>query len=131
MKDLVALANTPGPTGYLVIGLQENGDIYNSPFRNSGLDDESKLRSLVVKRVAEPVSFELAEVEVMNQEEKKIISHISYSPVVVKPHVISHYTTKRGHQIQNFIPIRKRTSVNPANKYDIVFLIHLIFLLVY
>lgn len=36
-----------------------------------------------------------------------------------KPHVIKEYVTPKGKQIPMFIPIRKSTSINAANKYDL------------
>ena len=122
LKDLVALANTPGMNGFLIIGISSDGIVNDSPFSNSGLRDQSDLYNLVVKRVDEPVYFELQQVPYNDNDNVKVITVIKVPPSLSKPHVIRRYVTSRGNEIQNFIPIRKGTSINSANKYDLEYM---------
>ena len=124
LKDLVALANTPGIEGYLIIGISSDGNVNDSPFSISGLRDQSDLYNLVVKRVDEPVYFELYQEQYNDNGNAKIITVIKVPPSLSKPHIIRRYVTPSGNEIQNFIPIRKGTSINSANKYDLEYMIY-------
>ncbi|MDD8018872.1 MAG: ATP-binding protein [Bacteroidota bacterium] len=116
LKDLVALANKPGPEGYLVFGIDgKTGEVFDSQFKQSGLKDIVELRQLVVKYVDLPVDFELIELQMIG----KTISVLIVPPSVNKPHFITHYVTSKGIQIDNFIPIRKTTAVFPATRSDV------------
>lgn len=120
LKDLAAIANTPGPTGYLIVGINEkNGEIINSPFNKCGLNDISELYKLVVKSVDKPVDFELKEIPYQFEENKYIISILIIPPSLLKPHLITRYFSKSGQEIQNFIPVKKLTNIFPANRSDL------------
>lgn len=118
-KDIASIANTPGLEGNIIIGLDGNtGNLSNQPFSNSGLKDPSDLRNLVVKRIVEPVNYDLDLIQIEDVKNKKyIVSLITIPPSIEKPHVIKQFGNR-----QNFIPIRKGTSINPANKTDIDFM---------
>ena len=123
LKGIVALANTPGTQGFLIIGIDEkNGRITNSPFKQSGLNDVTELYNLVVKSVDLPIEFEFREVKVSSSISQDIFSVIVIPPSLAKPHVIGRYITRKGGEIQNYIPIRKSTGVFPANRSDIEFM---------
>jgi hypothetical protein len=120
LKDIVALANTPGPIGYLIIGIDKNGDLYNSPFKNSGLKDQVNLRDLVVKNVNLLFNFEFEEFQFEESNEKlnKVISIFLIPPSLDKPHFINRYVSKSDQEIKNYVPIRKSTGVVSASRSD-------------
>lgn len=123
LKDLVALANTPGLEGYLVIGIDDKtGKIFHNPLANSGLQDKADLYKLVVKTVVEPVDFELYEIFIPDNQSRKMVSVLVVPPSLAKPHIIKYYRSKSDKEIENYIPVRKGTSVFPATKYDIDFM---------
>ncbi len=120
LKDLVAIANTTGPTGYLIIGINEKtGELKNSPFSECGFNEISYLQKLVVKSVDKPVDFEYVELSIEDNSEIFIIGVFIIPPSLDKPHVISYYLTKKGKEIINFIPVKKATGIHPANRSDI------------
>ncbi|MEH7419380.1 RNA-binding domain-containing protein [Neobacillus drentensis] len=55
LKDITARANTSGDTGYIIIGIDKNGNFYDSPIPK----DPIYLRGLVLKRVHEAMDFEV------------------------------------------------------------------------
>jgi len=114
-KDIAAMANTTGPPGYIIIGIDEkSGSLFDSPFHKSGLDDKSKLRDIVVKRVDLPPRFDVKEVQVEDSGQKITVSVISVPPSIDKPHFVRKYGN-----IQNYIPIRKVTGIYPASRSDV------------
>ncbi|OGP12291.1 MAG: hypothetical protein A2055_00250 [Deltaproteobacteria bacterium GWA2_47_9] len=122
LKDIVALANTPGPTGYLVIGVDKNGQLRNSPFSESKLRDQSDIHQILVKHVDLPVHLVFHEVPVTNSRGHVIISVFEIPPSIEKPHFIRRYLSKKGREIENYIPIRKTTGIFPANRFDVEFM---------
>ena len=123
LKDISAIANTPGPTGYLLIGIDEKTvKLTNSPFSECGLKDESDLYKLVVKSVDKPIEFELSEITYKNGRDSFIISVMIVPPSLDKPHIISKYYSKNGQEIQNYIPVKKLTGVFPASRSDLEFM---------
>jgi len=123
LKDIVALANTPGLGGYLIIGIDEkSGKLHDSRFKGSGLRDAVDLRNLLIKSVDRPFDFQSKEIELVSQNERKILSVFTIPPSINKPHVIKHYLSKKNNVIQNFIPIRKSTGIFPANRSDLDFM---------
>lgn len=120
LKDLTAIANTTGPTGYLIIGINEkSGELKNSPFSVCGLLDISFLQKLVVKSVDKPIDFEYAELNIIDDSKAFIIGVFIILPSLDKPHVISYYLSKKGKEIINFIPVKKTTGIHPATRSDI------------
>lgn len=113
-KDIAAMANTSGPTGYIIIGLNKDGTFVDSPFKESRLTDKTHLRGVIVKRVDLPPQFELKEYEVDDNGIKFTLSVISIPPSIDKPHVLSKYK-----DIENYIPVRKSTGTYPAKRSDI------------
>lgn len=117
-KDIAAMANTPGPTGFIVIGLAEDGTLTNSPISNCGLADVSLITNLVIKRVRPTIQFEIDTITI-EEEENKVISVIKIPPSLDKPHVIGRYKTQ-----QNYIPIRNGTQIFPANNADLEYMFY-------
>jgi len=112
IKDITAMANTPGDDGYFIIGVDEtNGELYDAPFPNKGkYNDQAKLGQLVHKKVQEAMNIE-SYPYVING---KIIFVLEVPRSFNKPHII-----KQHRNIQNFIPMRKSTGTQPANKFDL------------
>ena len=119
LKDLCALANAPGATALLMIGIDKTGKIVNSPFSQCGLRDKVDLRSMVIKYVESPVEFTLHELPYPRTPPSSIVSVIEIPPSRSKPHIIGQYTTASGTAVQNYIPIRKLTGTFAANRSDL------------
>jgi hypothetical protein len=120
LKDLIAIANTAGPTGYLIIGINEkSGELKNSPFSECGVQDISYLQKLVVKSVDRPVDFEYMELNIADETKSFFIGVFIIPPSLDKPHIISYYLSKKGKEIINYIPVKKTTGIHPANRSDI------------
>lgn len=117
-KDVAAMANTPGPDGFIVIGLAEDGTLTNSPISNCGLADVSLITNLVIKKVRPSIQFEIDTVT-LEEEDNKVISVIKIPPSLDKPHVLGEY---RGRQ--NYIPIRNGTQIFPANHTDLEYMFY-------
>ena len=116
-KDISAIANTTSyDEGILIIGVDKSkAKLINSPFASSGIDDASKLRGIVVKRIDRPPDYSLLEVQVKDNKGKDIVlSIIKIPPSYNKPHIIKNFKNR-----QNYIPIRKGTSINSANRDDL------------
>jgi len=125
LKDLTALANTPGLEGHLVYGVDEKtGALGDGACQTSGLRDKTELYGLVVKHVDKPVHFELEEHVCELEAEPHALTIITIPPSLDKPHVIGRYISKNGQETQNYIPIRKGTGVYPANRSDIEFMFY-------
>jgi hypothetical protein len=112
IKDVTAMANTNGRDGFILIGIDgKTGDIKDSLFPSVGkINDPSKLGQLIHKKVQEP--FDIEYFNYLIEGVNIGVLYIPYSKN--KPHVI-----KLHKNIQNFIPVRKSTSINAANKYDL------------
>jgi hypothetical protein len=122
LKDIVAIANTPGPEGYLIIGIDEkSGEVYDSPFSKSGFKNFEDLSYFVVKNVDLPFKFDINEIEHIEEDTKKIISFLTIPPSLDKPHVIKLFKSEKQ-EIQNYIPVRKGNCVWPASRSDIEFM---------
>lgn len=120
LKDLAAIANTTGPTGYLIIGINEKtGELKNSPISKCGFQDISYVQKLVVKAIDKPVDFEYLELTVKDNSKKSIIAVFVIPPSLDKPHVIGSYLSKKGNEIINYIPVKKATNIYNANRSDI------------
>lgn len=123
-KDITAMANTPGPEGSIIIGLDEKkGDLTNSPVSNSGLAD-SQITNLIIKRVRPTIQFEIDTVAI---DKDTVITLIKVPPSLEKPHVMGVYRTydkknKPSGQRENFIPIRYGASIFPANHTDLEYM---------
>jgi len=111
-RDVSAIANTIGLDGYLIIGINENnGEITNSPIKESGLKDKSEILGLLGKYITPEPDFEIEEVEVEGSNGKILLSVIKIPNTKNKPHVVGKYRN-----YENYIPIRKDGSTSPANR---------------
>lgn len=107
-KDLAAMANSPGGDGYVILGVDgRTGEIFNTPLAL----DPDKLRKIIIKRVQEPLNVEFYEVRIND----KTIVTVAYIPRSFnKPHILKRYKS-----YEFYIPIRKSTSIYPADKFDL------------
>lgn len=120
IKEIGALANGYGPwSGNIIIGLSEDGIISDSPLSRSGLKDESDLYSLVVKCIDKPIRFEFYQIRTDIDGLEKTVSIIVVPVSIDKPHVMYEYITDRGHRYENYIPVKKGTSVRSATRSDL------------
>lgn len=110
LKDITAIANTPGEDGYIIIGIDEDGAFFNAPFPAGAYNDPSKISGLIYRKIVEPMDVEFYEHEVDGKN--IVVVHIPKSQN--KPHVMKYFNDR-----QHYIPIRKGTSVCPASKYDL------------
>jgi len=71
-KDISAIANTTSyDEGLLIIGIDKSkAKLVNSPFASSGIDDASKLRGIIVKRIDRPPDYSLEEIKVKDKDKK-------------------------------------------------------------
>lgn len=110
LKDVTAMANTPGNTGYIIIGIDKKGELHDALIPI----DSSKIRGIICKHIQDPMNIEVYQIPVG----EKSISVIEIPESFNKPHVIKVYRTSKQ-TINMYIPIRKGTSVNATNKYDL------------
>ncbi|OAA93538.1 AlbA family DNA-binding domain-containing protein [Clostridium coskatii] len=110
LKDVTAMANTPGSTGHIIIGIDKHGELHNA---NIPIDP-SKIRGIICKHIQDPMNIEVYPIQV----DDKMISVIEVPQSLNKPHVIKEYRRPKQ-TINMFIPVRKGTSINAANKYDL------------
>jgi hypothetical protein len=122
-KDLTAMANAPGPEGYIIIGIDEkNGKFSDAPFRNSNLKDLSELQNLVVSRIRNPLQFDLEQVNL--DKEKVTISIIKVPRSISKPHMMKIYRKYNAandeleKEIEEYTPIRHGARIFTANHFD-------------
>lgn len=117
VKDTTALANTPGSNGYIIIGIDEKtGDICDAPFpTQSKYNDPTKLGNLIYSKVQEPFTVEFYQYLIEDKSVVVVEIKESYN----QPHIIKNHKTKKNHDIQNFIPIRKSTGTYATDKFDI------------
>jgi Putative DNA-binding domain len=122
LKDIVSLANTPGLTGYLIIGLDNKGVFFDSPFGKSGLRDQSDLHNLIVRYVDLPFRIQINQLPLIQDDKEITICVLEVPPSLEKPHFIRRHVTKSGNEIQNFIPVRKTNGIFSANRSDVEFM---------
>lgn len=115
-KDICAIANKIGLTGFIIIGLDEKtGNFYDSPLIKSGINDVAQLRDILANKVDKIPNFELDKIEIFEgrTKSKKIISIIEIPPSLEKPHILYNYKNYK-----NYTPIRKGTQIVTANRSD-------------
>lgn len=122
LKDIVAIANTPGLTGYLVIGIDKNGALYDSPFSKSSLRDHSDIHNLLVKHVDLPFRIQIHEIPWAKDGKEITLTVLEIPPSIEKPHFIRNYVSKSDIERANYIPIRKTNGVFPATRSDVEFM---------
>lgn len=106
-KDLTVMANSQYGAGNVIVGIDgKTGDLHHTtlPF------DAATLANIINRKVLEPFTIEFNEIQV--DEKNIIVVHIprSYN----KPHMLRLYKNR-----EMFIPIRKGTRTQVADKFDL------------
>ena len=120
IKDSCSIANTPGPDGFIIIGLDEkNNKQKGVSFADSGLKDSNELVGLINKKVDRAYDIQYLEAEINNIS----IGIIHIPPSFDKPHVIRNYQKrdKKERVVDNphRLFIRSDTTTREATKADI------------
>lgn len=113
LKDTTAIVNTIGPTGYIVIGYDENTKkVNNSKFKDCGLKDVSQILGLISKRVDRAFDIDIHDILVDGNS----FSVIEIPPSIDKPHVIRQYVSKSGKEEKHVIFVKSASGTTIANK---------------
>ena len=120
LKDTSAITNTFGLDGFIIIGYDDKQKTYHdTKFKDSGLDDTSKIYPIINKNIADPFDINIYGIELNGH----LMSVIHLPPSINKPHVIKLFKRidKKGNSRdeQNRIFVRKSTGTYPASKYDL------------
>lgn len=121
LKDTSAIANTFGPDGYLIFGVNERKrEQVDVSFRDTGLRDSNELVGIINKHVDS--IFDIAYLEESINGKNTGILYIP--PSLNKPHVIRNYQTfdkdgKIKREEQHRIFVRSGTTTRIAKKHDI------------
>lgn len=106
-KDLTVMANSQYDVGNIIVGIDGNtGDLHHTTLPL----DAASLANIISRKVLEPFTVEFIEIQVDNKN--IIVVHIprSYN----KPHMLRLYKKR-----EMFIPMRKGTRTQAADKYDL------------
>ena len=115
-KDLTVIANTPGPTGHLIIGINEKtGDLKNSPFSDSGLRDISDLHKIIVKCVDRQFDFEYSEINYEEDSQPVIIGIFIIPPSIDD---LKNRLKKRRTESEKQISIRVNNAIKELKQYN-------------
>lgn len=106
-KDLTLMANSQYGDGNIIVGIDGNtGDLHHTTLPLDAAD----LANIINRKVLEPFTVEFNEIQV--DEKIIIVVHIPRSHN--KPHMLRTYKNR-----EMFIPIRKGTRTQAADKYDL------------
>jgi len=121
VRNLCSIANSVSDKfGIIIFGFNEKTrEFVDTSFRDTGLRDTSELQKLITKNITEPFPIEIDTIDIEENTLSVIIIPKSYA----KPHVMGEYKTFKNEKInngyKNYIPVRKETNINTANKYDL------------
>ena len=126
LKDTSSIANTFGPDGFIILGIDEKEKKqYDANFNDSGLKDSNELIGIINKRIDR--AFDINYYEELINNKKIGILHIP--PSLDKPHVIKNYQTfhkdgKIKSEENHRIFVRSGTSTRFATKYDFELMVY-------
>lgn len=126
LKDTSSIANTVGPDGFIVIGVDEKEcKQYGVSFSDSGLKDSNELAGLINKRIDRAFDINYFEEEINGQ----VIGVLHIPPSIDKPHVIKSYQKfdkegKLKSADEQRIFVRSGTITKPASKFDLELMIY-------
>ncbi len=126
LKDTSSIANTFGPDGYLIIGIDDKEKTQvDVSFSESGLKDTNELAGIINKGVDR--SFELNYFE--ERINGKTVGILHIPPSLDKPHVIRNYQTFYGDgnlkkEESHRIFVRSGSTTKVSTKYDIVLMFY-------
>ncbi len=117
IKDCVAIVNSYGrEEGLIVIGVDdETKELYNTNISDSGLDDPSLIKDIIIGNVDKAFLVDIDYIEI----EGKRISLIYIPPSADKPHLIVNYWSEKQYPSKNVIWIKNGTGATIAGKGDI------------
>lgn len=119
VRELTAIANNCGPwNGYLIVGVDSTGKIFDAPFKECGLRDESELQNLIVKSVSRQFALATFDIVTTISGEKKTVGVIEIPRSTDKPHVMYEYVTSTTPHV-NYVPVKRGSRINPAGKFDL------------
>jgi hypothetical protein len=106
-KDLTLMANSQYGAGNIIVGIDgKTGDLHHTTLPS----DAATLANIINRKVLEPFTVEFNEIQV--DKKNIIVVHIPHS--YNKPHMLRLYKNR-----EMFIPIRKGTRTQAADKYDL------------
>lgn len=115
LKDTSSMANTVGPDAFIIIGLDDkNGELYNSPFKYSNLNDSNELMNIISKHITPIYTLNFYSIRFKNTE----LSILHIPPSLIKPHFLKCYK-KNGREEQNRIFVRKGTGTQFCASHDL------------
>lgn len=117
LKDVCALANSSFGDGYLIIGVNENGDLFDAKFKTqSNLGDEKYLQEIIEKHIESHLKINLIEYIPTNTDKTVSIIHIPANNN--KPFLIKNFLSKK-HIYERIIFIRRGTTNRIATKNEL------------
>lgn len=117
LKDITSIINSNGgDSGFIVIGIDsENKKIIDTKMEDSGLDDSSKVKDIIISNVDTPFTVDIDYIYI---EGKKLsIIHIPTS--LHKPHIILRYFSSGNQKFENEIFVRSGSGTSIATKADL------------
>jgi hypothetical protein len=117
LKDISGIINsTGGDSGYIVIGInQKTRQVYDTRLENSGLDDSSKIKNIIISNIDRPFVIDIDYIEI----EGKNLSVIHTPATLYKPHVILSYISPSNQEFENEIFVRNGSGSIVAGKSDL------------
>lgn len=115
LKDISAMANTPGPDGFIVIGFDDKTKTFSpSLFSDSKLRDKNEIVGILIRRIDHAFDINVHDIEI----DRNKLSVIHIPPSLNKPHFIKNYKTiKKAEEHRIFI--RNDTTTKIAGRFDL------------
>ncbi|MEZ4850876.1 MAG: ATP-binding protein [Bacteroidia bacterium] len=126
LKDTVAMVNTVGLDGIIVIGFDDKTKKFHEcNFYDSKLNDPSELLGIISKNISYPFSIDAYDISSING---KRISIIHLPPSFEKPHVLKSFRTYKGgdlnrEELQRIL-VRKGSKRDFATKSDLELMLY-------
>lgn len=126
LKDTSAIANTFGPDGYVIIGIDDkNASQVNANFTDSQLKDTNELVGIINKRVDRTYDINYIEEKIHG----KVVGILHIPPSIDKPHVIKNYQkVNKDEEVkseeEHRIFVRSGSITRVATKYDIELMVY-------
>lgn len=116
LKDCCAIINSYGrDDGFIVIGVDESKELFDTNLTDSGLNDSSKIKDVIIGNVDKAF---LIDIDYINVEGKQL-SVIHIPPSTDKPHLVAEYWSKNLHKSENVIWIKNGSGATIATRGDI------------
>ncbi len=117
LKDITSIINSNGgDSGFIVIGIDsESKNLVDTKIDDSGLDDASKIKDIVVSNIDTPFTIDI---DYITLEGKKL-SIIHIPTTLHKPHIILRYYSPANQKFDNEIFVRNGSGTSIAAKSDL------------